>query len=109
MPRQGYCTIYLNKAMPFAVGKLLISNFETEMKLNKLILNDIKNRILKEFKKRFSDESLANEEWMDKKSKNLSLSKANKVESFIGYDEFLLNHTFMNQLYNVKSFYISSF
>jgi hypothetical protein len=103
MPRQAYCTVYLNKVMPLAVGKLLISNSKTEIKLAKMVLTDIKNRILNEFKNKFSDEN--NNQWMDEKSKTSSLLKANKIESFIGYDEFLFNNTFMNHLYDVIKLY----
>ena len=102
--RQGYCTIYLSKVMPFAVSKLLISNFVSEMNITKILVSDIKNQILNEFKYRFSDENSKNDDWMDKKSKKSALLKANNMESFIGYDNFLFNETFMNHLYNVISF-----
>jgi hypothetical protein len=100
--RESLCTNYVNKVMPFGVGKIIIDQFNTETKLSKLVVSDIKNRIMDEFKELFSaDYSTSENDWMDELSKKASLDKANILRSSISYESFLFNSSFMQNLYNV--------
>ncbi|RNA08868.1 endothelin-converting enzyme 1-like isoform X1 [Brachionus plicatilis] len=96
LPRSLICSNFVLETMEFAVGRLYVENYfnnaskdaATEMILN--IQNEFKN-MLKQL------------DWMDSKSKQLAIDKANNIDIRIGFPEFSYNNTHMEDLYSQYS------
>uniref|UniRef100_A0A6G5A0Z0 Putative neutral endopeptidase-like protein n=1 Tax=Rhipicephalus microplus TaxID=6941 RepID=A0A6G5A0Z0_RHIMP len=91
-PRWEECVHTVNSAMPEIVGYLyVLRKFSEEAKQE---VEDIVKRIAAEFNK-----TIRESEWMDNDTKAAAESKLSKMGVRIGYPSWLLNVTYLEELY----------
>ncbi|CAF0711924.1 unnamed protein product [Brachionus calyciflorus] len=90
------CSNFVLETMEYAVGRLYIENYFNNA--SKAAATDMILNIQNEFK-----EMLNELDWMDEKSKQIAIEKANSIDIKIGFPEFLYNDTFMVELYEKYS------
>lgn len=95
--RSLYCTGGVNQLMGMAVAYFVV---------NDRFLNETKPRVermLKNIQVSF-DNFLSQIDWMDAKTKKMTLQKSNAMKSLIGFPEWLLNKTALEQEFHDVSF-----
>ncbi|XP_049523800.1 neprilysin-1-like isoform X2 [Dermacentor silvarum] len=86
------CVYTMNRIMPEIVGYLyVLQKFSEEAKKE---VEDLVSRIMTAF-----NETIQNNEWMDNETKSAAQNKLAKMVSKIGYPSWLLNVTYLEQLY----------
>ncbi|XP_037556025.1 neprilysin-1-like [Dermacentor silvarum] len=91
-PRWEKCVSAINGMMPEIVGYLyVLQKFSEEAKKE---VEDLVRRLTTIF-----NETVQNNDWMDNKTKSAAEEKLAKMTSKIGYPSWLLNKTYLEQLY----------
>jgi predicted metalloendopeptidase len=96
------CVDEVNSVMEFATGEMYVKQKFDEKA--KQIATDMINNIKKEMKVLISETK-----WMDKRSRDAALEKADYIEPYIGYPDWILNSTKLNDYYkdvNLKNYSI---
>lgn len=91
--RTFYCGLYVNELMPMATAHAVIDpNFWVD---GKPTVDNMLGNIRKVF-----DGLVRNVQWMDVESKRKTLEKSAAMKKFIGYSEWILNGTLLDQYYD---------
>ncbi|XP_068126122.1 phosphate-regulating neutral endopeptidase PHEX [Hyperolius riggenbachi] len=89
--RWDRCVNYIETALPYAVGKMFVDlHFQEE---NKLLMEEI----IEGIRWAFIDMLEKENDWMDEETKSKAKEKANAVMAKVGYPEFLMNETYINE------------
>ncbi|XP_072284421.1 phosphate-regulating neutral endopeptidase PHEX [Pyxicephalus adspersus] len=89
--RWDRCVNYIENALPYAVGKMFVDAFFQEDK--KLMMEEVIEGIRWAFIDMLENEN----DWMDKETKEKAKEKAKAVMAKVGYPEFLMNVTYINE------------
>ncbi|KAM5179628.1 phosphate-regulating neutral endopeptidase PHEX [Mantella aurantiaca] len=89
--RWDRCVNYIENALPYAVGKMFVDAFFQEDK--KLMMEEVIEGIRWAFIDMLQNEN----DWMDKETKDKAKEKAKAVMAKVGYPDFLLNETYINE------------
>ena len=91
------CSTLVTNVMPFAVGRIyinLLSNKQLKKDVNEIV-NNIKNEYIS---------SISLISWMDYSSRINSINKIKDINFKIAYPDFILNDTYLNNLYKDVSY-----
>jgi membrane metallo-endopeptidase-like protein 1 len=94
--RTQHCISLTRNTFEIAIGKVFVKeNFDQESKKKAI---EMTNNILIEFKKILKEVS-----WMDAKSRQAALEKADAIRTQIAYPDIIFNSTYLEKLYNVRN------
>lgn len=97
MYREDFCSFYVNEFMVMATTRAVVDpNFSTETKPT---INNMLDNIRKVF-----DELVLQTPWMDDETKRSTLEKSAAIKGFVGYPEWILNGTLLDQSYDGLKF-----
>lgn len=87
------CVGYVNDKLGLAVGRMFVKeNFKKESKQSASeMISDIREAF---------NEILEENDWMDSETKRVAQEKANAMKERIGYPDFILNKTHLDQFYS---------
>lgn len=98
--RWRYCIADTGSVLGFAVGSMFVKqSFRGNSKIESKQMIDL-------IKTAFKD-NLNNSEWMDKKTLQLAMEKADAITNMIGFPDFILNKTELNNKYAGVSFHVT--
>ncbi|KAM9319451.1 phosphate-regulating neutral endopeptidase PHEX [Gastrophryne carolinensis] len=89
--RWDRCVNYIENALPYAVGKMFVDTYFQEDK--KLMMEELIEGIRWAFIDMLENEN----DWMDEETKSKAKEKAKAVMAKVGYPEFLMNETYINE------------
>lgn len=94
---QFYCLKMVRKHMSLALNRLYVDHyFDKNLKLEVL---DLISNIKKAFK-----DIINNSNWLSKLTKNNIQQSIDKIKQVVGYEDFLLNNTLLNEIYKEYNF-----
>ncbi|XP_040194186.1 phosphate-regulating neutral endopeptidase PHEX [Rana temporaria] len=89
--RWDRCVNYIENALPYAVGKMFVdAHFQEDKKL-------MMEEVIEGIRWSFIDMLEKENEWMDEETKEKAREKAKSVMAKVGYPEFLMNETYINE------------
>lgn len=89
--RWDRCVNYIENALPYAVGKMFVdAHFQEDKKL-------MMEEVIEGIRWAFIDMLEKENEWMDEETKDKAKEKAKSVMAKVGYPEFLMNETYINE------------
>ncbi|XP_053562348.1 phosphate-regulating neutral endopeptidase PHEX isoform X3 [Bombina bombina] len=93
--RWDRCVNYVENSLPYAVGKMFVdAHFQEDKK-------HMMEELVEGIRWAFIDILEKENDWMDEETKLKAKEKANAVMAKVGYPEFLLNETYINE--DIKS------
>ncbi|XP_069015864.1 phosphate-regulating neutral endopeptidase PHEX [Embiotoca jacksoni] len=103
-PRWDKCVNYVENSLVYATGRLFVNTHFQEDK--KLMMEELIDGIRWAFIDMLEKEN----EWMDQETKERAVDKAHAVLAKVGYPEFILNDTYLNEdlkqlEFNEKDYY----
>ncbi|XP_069495333.1 phosphate-regulating neutral endopeptidase PHEX isoform X1 [Ambystoma mexicanum] len=99
MARWDRCVNYVENALPYPVGKMFVKAHFQEDK--KQMMQELTEGVRWAFINMLEDDN----DWMDEKTKSKAREKANAVLAKVGYPEFIMNDTYVNE--EIKSLQFS--
>jgi hypothetical protein len=90
----GHCLGFTSELMKFSIARLLANKYFVRSNTTKLKIKEIVQNVKNEF-----ISILIRNEWLDEKTRNVSLEKINAMEIKIGYPDFIFDDTELNRLY----------
>uniref|UniRef100_A0A3P8UJQ5 Phosphate regulating endopeptidase homolog, X-linked n=1 Tax=Cynoglossus semilaevis TaxID=244447 RepID=A0A3P8UJQ5_CYNSE len=90
-PRWDKCVNYVENTLVYATGRLFVNTHFQEDK--KLMMEELIQGIRWSFVDMLEKEN----RWMDEKTKSRAVAKAHSVLAKVGYPEFILNDTYLNE------------
>ncbi|XP_048868278.1 phosphate-regulating neutral endopeptidase PHEX isoform X2 [Brienomyrus brachyistius] len=97
-PRWDKCVNYVENTLIYAIGRLFVERHFQEDK--KLMMEELVEGIRWAFVDMLEKENT----WMDEDTKRKAMEKAHAVMAKVGYPEFILNDTYINEDIKVLSF-----
>ncbi|KAM4795356.1 phosphate-regulating neutral endopeptidase PHEX [Rhinophrynus dorsalis] len=89
--RWDRCVNYVENSLPYAVGKLFVeAHFQEEKK-------EMMEELVEGIRWAFLDMLKKDNDWMDEETKMKAIEKAKTVMAKVGYPEFLMNDTYINE------------
>lgn len=89
--RWDRCVNYIENALPYAVGKMFVdAHFQEDKK-------SMMEEVIEGIRWAFIDMLEKENEWMDEETKDKAKEKAKSVMAKVGYPEFLMNETYINE------------
>ncbi|XP_077592710.1 phosphate-regulating neutral endopeptidase PHEX [Stigmatopora nigra] len=89
-PRWDKCINYIEYTLVYATGRLFVDTYFQEDK------KDMMDELIDGVRRAFVD-ALGENDWMDAATKARAVEKANAVLAKVGYPEFILNDTYVNE------------
>ncbi|XP_034004572.1 phosphate-regulating neutral endopeptidase PHEX [Trematomus bernacchii] len=103
-PRWDKCVNFVDKTLGYATGRLFVNRHFQEDKKHMM------EELIEGIRWAFIDMLEKENDWMDKPTKMKAIEKAHAVLAKVGYPEFILNDTYLNEdlkqlKYSEKDFY----
>lgn len=90
-PRWDKCVNYVENSLVYATGRLFVSTHFQEDKKHMM------EELIEGIRWAFIDMLQKENDWMDKPTKQKAVEKAHAVLAKVGYPEFILNDTYLNE------------
>ncbi|KAI4806657.1 hypothetical protein KUCAC02_017472 [Chaenocephalus aceratus] len=90
-PRWDKCVNFVDKTLGYATGRLFVNRHFQEDKKHMM------EELIKGIRWAFIDMLEKENDWMDKPTKMKAIEKAHAVLAKVGYPEFILNDTYLNE------------